>query len=94
MCIRDRTYLVAYENGKAWEEAKGDVLKAKEATEQAISAPSLMMGESLMDASAGYDTVLYLSLIHICTGKIRNGTRRLWRNLCLGGSGIRWRSDI
>jgi malonate-semialdehyde dehydrogenase (acetylating)/methylmalonate-semialdehyde dehydrogenase len=37
------TYLVALENGKAWEEAAGDVLKAKEGTEQAIAAPSLMM---------------------------------------------------
>jgi malonate-semialdehyde dehydrogenase (acetylating)/methylmalonate-semialdehyde dehydrogenase len=53
------TYLTALENGKTWEEAKGDVLKAKEGTEQAISAPSLMQGYSLMDASAGYDTVLY-----------------------------------
>jgi malonate-semialdehyde dehydrogenase (acetylating)/methylmalonate-semialdehyde dehydrogenase len=44
------TYLVAFENGKAWEEVAGDVLKAKEGTEQAIAAPSLMMGESLMDA--------------------------------------------
>lgn len=51
------TYLVALENGKAWEEAKGDVLKAKEGTEQAIAAPSLNMGESLMNASLGYDTV-------------------------------------
>lgn len=51
------TYLVALENGKAWEEAKGDVLKAKEGTEQAIAAPSLNMGESLMNASFGYDTV-------------------------------------
>lgn len=34
------TMLVAQENGKAWDEAQGDVLKAKEGTEQAISAPS------------------------------------------------------
>ena len=51
--------LVATEHGKVLEEALGDVLKAKEATEQAISAPSLMMGESLMDASRGFDSVLY-----------------------------------
>ncbi|MBS6956705.1 MAG: CoA-acylating methylmalonate-semialdehyde dehydrogenase [Enterocloster asparagiformis] len=62
------TYLVALENGKVWEEAKGDVLKAKEATEQAISAPSLMMGESLMDASAGYDTVLYREPLGVFAG--------------------------
>ncbi len=62
------THLVAWENGKAWEEAKGDVLKAKEATEQAIAAPSLMMGESLMDASAGYDTVLYREPLGVFAG--------------------------
>ncbi|MCC8025099.1 MAG: CoA-acylating methylmalonate-semialdehyde dehydrogenase [Clostridium sp.] len=62
------THLVALENGKAWEEAMGDVLKAKEGTEQAIAAPSLMMGESLMDASAGYDTVLYREPLGVFAG--------------------------
>lgn len=62
------THLVALENGKAWAEAQGDVLKAKEGTEQAISAPSLIMGESLMDASTGYDTVLYREPIGVCAG--------------------------
>ena len=62
------TMMVARENGKAWEEAHGDVLKAKEATEQAISAPSLMMGESMMDASKGYDTVLYRMPVGVFAG--------------------------
>jgi len=62
------TRLVATENGKAWEEAAGDVLKAKEGTEQAIAAPSLMMGESLMDASAGFDTVLYREPLGVFAG--------------------------
>lgn len=62
------TMLVAKENGKAWEEAKGDVLKAKEGTEQALSAPSLMMGESLMDTSSGYDTVLYREPLGVFAG--------------------------
>ena len=48
------TMLCAREHGKVWEEAKGDVLKAIEGTELAIQAPSLVMGESLMDASTGY----------------------------------------
>lgn len=64
------TELVARENGKAWEEAKGDVLKAKEGTEQAIAAPSLMMGESLMDASRGYDSVLYREPLGVFAGII------------------------
>jgi len=62
------TELVAKENGKTWSEAQGDVLKAKEGTEQAIAAPSLMMGESTMDASAGYDTVLYREPLGVFAG--------------------------
>ena len=64
------TLLVATENGKTWEEAQGDVLKAKEGTEQAISAPNLMMGESLMDAATGYDTVLYRMPLGVFAGII------------------------
>jgi malonate-semialdehyde dehydrogenase (acetylating)/methylmalonate-semialdehyde dehydrogenase len=60
--------LVATENGKVLDEAMGDVLKAKEATEQAISAPSLMMGESLMDASTGFDSVLYREPVGVFAG--------------------------
>ena len=62
------THLVALENGKTWEEAKGDVLKAKEGTEQAIAAPSLITGESLMDASKGFDTVLYRESLGVFAG--------------------------
>lgn len=62
------TELVARENGKAWVEAEGDVLKAKEGTEQAISAPSLMMGESLIDASSGFDTVMYREPMGVFAG--------------------------
>ncbi len=62
------TDLVAHENGKNWNESQGDVLKAKEGTEQAIAATSLIMGESMMDASRGYDTVLYREAIGVCAG--------------------------
>ena len=62
------THLVALENGKVWEEAQGDVLKAKEATEHAISAPSLLMGESLMDTASGVDTVLYREPVGVFAG--------------------------
>lgn len=53
------TMMVARENGKAWEEAAGDVLKAKEMTEFACGIPTLLMGESLMNVSSGFDTTLY-----------------------------------
>ncbi|MDR2524875.1 MAG: CoA-acylating methylmalonate-semialdehyde dehydrogenase [Oscillospiraceae bacterium] len=66
--MEELTRLVAEENGKSWEEAQGDVLKAKEGTELAISAPSLLMGESLMDTSAGFDTVLYREPLGVFAG--------------------------
>lgn len=66
--LDELTYLVAQENGKVWEEARGDVLKAIEGTEQAIAAPSLMMGESLMNASTGFDTTLYREPIGVFAG--------------------------
>jgi malonate-semialdehyde dehydrogenase (acetylating)/methylmalonate-semialdehyde dehydrogenase len=62
------TLCVATEHGKAWAEAQGDVLKAKEATEHAIAMPELMLGESLMDTSSGYDTVLYREAVGVYLG--------------------------
>lgn len=66
--LEELTLLCATEHGKVWEEAEGDILKAKEGTEQAISAPSLMMGESTMDASRGFDTVLYREPLGVFAG--------------------------
>ncbi len=66
--MEELTRLVATEHGKAWEEAMGDVLKAKEGTELAISAPSLLMGESLMDTSTGFDSVLYREPLGVFAG--------------------------
>ncbi len=66
--MEELTRLVAEENGKVWAEAEGDVLKAKEGTELAIQVPSLMMGESLMDASKGFDTVLYRESMGVFAG--------------------------
>ena len=66
--MEELTMLVASENGKTWSEAEGDVLKAKEGTELATQATSLMMGESLMDASSGFDTVQYREPIGVFAG--------------------------
>ena len=62
------TLLCATENGKCWSEAAGDVGKALDMTELACSAPSLLMGESLMDTSSGYDTTLYREPIGVFAG--------------------------
>ncbi len=66
--MEELTRLVATENGKCWSEAAGDVGKALEMTELATSAPSLLMGESLMDTSSGYDTTLYREPIGVFAG--------------------------
>jgi malonate-semialdehyde dehydrogenase (acetylating)/methylmalonate-semialdehyde dehydrogenase len=66
--LEELTLLVSKEQGKSYEEAKGDVLKAKEATELACSLPSLIQGDSLMDASSGYDTVTYRESLGVFAG--------------------------
>lgn len=62
------TQLICEENGKTWTEAYGDVGKAIEGTELACQAPSLMMGESIMDASSGIDTVKYREPMGVFAG--------------------------
>lgn len=66
--LDELTHMVARENGKVWSEAAGDVLKVKEAVELACGTPSLMMGESLMNTSSGYDTVLYREPLGVFAG--------------------------
>jgi malonate-semialdehyde dehydrogenase (acetylating) / methylmalonate-semialdehyde dehydrogenase len=62
------TELCAREHGKVWDEAKGDILKVKEPVEFACGAPTLMQGESLMNTSSGYDTVLYREPVGVFAG--------------------------
>ncbi|PKM73564.1 MAG: methylmalonate-semialdehyde dehydrogenase (CoA acylating) [Firmicutes bacterium HGW-Firmicutes-16] len=62
------TMLVAREHGKVWSEAKGDILKVREAVEFACGTPSLMLGEALMNTSDGYDTVLYREPVGVFAG--------------------------
>ena len=66
--IDELTRMVATENGKVWEEARGDILKVKEPVELACGIPALMLGESLMDTSSGYDTVLYREPVGVFAG--------------------------
>src|SRR5882724_5563810 len=66
--LEELTLSVCTENGKVWDEAQGDVLKAKEVVELACGAPTLLMGESLMDAAKGYDTVLYREPLGVFAG--------------------------
>lgn len=66
--LDELTLSVCTENGKVWDEAQGDVLKAREAVELACGIPSLMMGESMMDASSGFDTTLYREPLGVFAG--------------------------
>ncbi len=62
------TELCAREHGKNWSESAGDIAKIREPVELACGTPSLMLGESLMDTSRGYDTVLYREPLGVFVG--------------------------
>jgi len=62
------TYILCREHGKNWDEARGDILKVKEPVEVACGAPSLMMGESLMNVTNGFDSVLYREPMGVFAG--------------------------
>ena len=66
--LDELTLSVRTGNGKVWDEAQGDVPKAREAVEPACGIPSLMMGESLMDSSSGFDAVLYREPLGVSVG--------------------------
>lgn len=62
------TEMCAREHGKNWAESAGDIAKVKEPVELACGTPSLMMGESLMNTSTGYDTVSYREPLGVFAG--------------------------
>jgi len=66
--LEELTVLLATEEGKKFEEAMGDILKVTEVVEFACGAPHLMKGESLMQVSSGYDTVLYREPLGVFAG--------------------------
>lgn len=66
--LEELTRLLCREEGKNWRESMGDVLKVNEVIEFACGTPHLMKGESLMNASSGYDTVLYRHPIGVFVG--------------------------
>ena len=66
--LDELTHLCAQENGKKWDEAQGDILNVIEVVEFACGAPQMMMGDSLMNVSAGYDTVTYHEPLGVFAG--------------------------
>ena len=66
--IDELTMMICRENGKSWEEAAGDVGKAKDITDFACGIPTLMMGEAIMNVTTGYDTTVYREPVGVFAG--------------------------
>jgi len=66
--LEELTYLLCKEEGKNWKESMGDVLRVNEVVEYACGIPHLMKGESVMNCSTGYDTVLYYHPVGVFAG--------------------------
>lgn len=62
--------LLCREQGKTLPESKGDIAKAIEVIEFACGMPQLMKGESIMNVSSGYDTVLYREPMGVFLGLV------------------------
>ncbi|MGI9338691.1 MAG: CoA-acylating methylmalonate-semialdehyde dehydrogenase [Gammaproteobacteria bacterium] len=60
--------LVAKDNGKTLEDARGDVFRGIEVVEHACSLPSLMMGESAENVANGVDTHSIHQPLGVCLG--------------------------
>ena len=59
---------VCKELGKNVEEARGDVIKAIEVVEAAISTPYLLQGDSILNITTGHDTVVYREPLGVFAG--------------------------
>lgn len=68
--LEELVRLLCVEQGKTWSESQGDILKAREVIEFACGMPELMKGESLMNVSNGYDTVLYREPMGVFLGLV------------------------
>ena len=68
--LEELTTLLCREQGKTLPESKGDIAKAIEVTEFACGMPQLMKGESIMNVSQGYDTVLYREPMGVFLGLV------------------------
>lgn len=66
--LQELTTLLSTEMGKDWPGSMGDILKVNEVIEFACGAPHLLKGESLMNCSTGYDTVLYKESVGVFAG--------------------------
>jgi len=66
--LAELAHMVSVELGKNVDEARGDVLKAIEGVEIATAVPFLMQGDSLLQVSRGFDTVMYREPLGVFAG--------------------------
>ena len=60
--------ILSQENGKTFEDAKGDVWRGIEVVEQACNVSSLTMGETAENISKGIDSYSYIQPLGVCLG--------------------------
>ena len=60
--------LCAKELGKNIKEARGDVQKAIEPTEEACALPAMIQGDACLQVTTGYDTASYRMPLGVCAG--------------------------
>ena len=60
--------LCAKELGKTLNEARGDVQKAIEPTEEACAAPTMIQGDAALQVTTDYDTATYRMPLGVCVG--------------------------
>ena len=60
--------ILSKENGKTFEDAKGDVWRGIEVVEQAANIPTLLMGETLENVAKEIDSYSYTQPLGVCAG--------------------------
>lgn len=60
--------VLAAETGKVFDDAMGDVWRGIEVVEQAMNAPSMMMGETVENVANGIDTSSFIQPLGVCVG--------------------------
>jgi len=66
--MEEIAYICSREVGKNLDEARGEVVKIIEGCEVGVAAPMIAKGESLMNVSAGHDTVTYREPLGVFAG--------------------------
>jgi malonate-semialdehyde dehydrogenase (acetylating)/methylmalonate-semialdehyde dehydrogenase len=66
--MEELAYICSREVGKNLDEARGEIVKIIEGCEVGVAAPLLVKGESLMNVSAGHDSVSYREPLGVFAG--------------------------